>query len=202
MLQGRDDEDPHVRIHEPRASWTWMLWLGAAVFAGVPLLLLTQVASPGGPPALLLFAFPLAVAAVLVLVTRTSQRPGFTLAADGIHGGHAAGGRVLPWADVSEVAWRYAQDTGSADARGDRAPEGYAVHAILHDGGEVRLMDRVASRYGQQQDINEQLAAARGARVLPVGLDARIPTHDDGAWSGTPPSPGLTHWTGQELPSA
>ena len=68
----------------------------------------------------------------------------------------------------------------------------------------MRLMQRVAAKYGQQQDLNEQLVRARTAGALPVPFDATIPTHGEGAWSGTPPPPSRAHtsWGSGDLPPA
>ncbi len=162
-----------MEIREPRASWTWFLWLWAALFGGIPLMLLVMGAGSGdGPPAFLLL-FPVIAVAVLVPMTRRTLQVGFTLAEDGIHGAHDAEDTVLPWDQVERITWRWAEETSGVKVNGRPLPDGYALHAELTDGRAVRLMQRVAPKYGQQQDLNEQMARARNAGALPVPFTAR-----------------------------
>ncbi len=189
-----------MRIREPRAGWMGFLWLWALFFGGIPLFMLT-VAVPAGGPVLFILLFPLIAVAVMVPMTRRSLRAGFHLEDDGIHGAHDAEADVLPWSEVERIVWRWSHETSGVQVNGRALPDGYALHAVLRDGREVRLMQRVAPTYGQQQDLNEQLARATASGALPVPFDATIPTHDGGAWSGTPP-PGHTRWSGDDLPPA
>lgn len=198
-----------MEIREPRARWTVFLWLWALLFGGIPLLMLVMgVGSAGGPPVLLLLLFPAIAVAVVVPVARRTLQVGFTLAPDGIHGAHDAEDTVLPWGEVERIAWRWAEETSGVTVNGRPLPDGYALHAVLPDGRAVRLMQRVAATYGQQQDLNEQMARANTAGALPVPFDATIPTHGGGVWSGTPPSPpgprsrSHTTWDGGDLPPA
>ena len=191
-----------MQFREPRAGWVAFLWLWALFFGGVPLVMLGAGAAAGGAPVPFLLLFPLIAVAVLVPVTRRSLRAGFSLEEDGIHGAHDAESDVLPWAEVDRIQWRWAQETSGVKVNGRPLPDGYALHALLRDGREVRLMQRVAATYGQQQDCNEQLAAATASGALPVPFDATIPTHDGGEWSGTPPPRGHTRWDSEDLPPA
>lgn len=191
-----------MKIREPRAGWTWFLWLWAAGFGGVPLFILVTGTNGGDAPVLVLLLFPAVAVAVLVPMVRRTLQVGFTLAPDGIHGAHDAEATVVPWDQVEGIAWRWAEETSGVTVNGRPLPDGYALHALLTDGRPVRLMQRVAPTYGQQQDLNEQLARAQSAGVLPVPFDATIPTHDGGAWSGTPPSRSHTTWDGGDLPPA
>lgn len=190
-----------MRIREPRAGWVAFLWLWAAFFGGIPLLMLTMGAGRLGAPVLFILLFPLIALVVVGTTARRSLRAGFRLEPDGIHGAHDAERSVVPWDEVDHIAWRWSRETSGVKVNGSPLPDGYALHAVLRDGREVRLMQRVASRYGQQQDCNEQMAAAVLAGAVPCRFDATIPTHDGGAWSGTPP-PGHTTWRGDELPPA
>ena len=197
-------DDPggrRMQFREPRAGWVGFLWLWALVFGGVPLLMLA-VGGATGAPVVFLLLFPAIAVAVLVPTTRRSMRAGFSLEEDGIHGAHDAESDVLPWDQVERILWRFSRETSGVKVNGRPLPDGYALHARLHDGREVRLMQRVASTYGQQQDCNEQLAAAAAAGALPVPFDATIPTHDGGAWSGTPPPRSHMRWGADELPPA
>lgn len=192
-----------VQFREPRAGWVAFLWLWAIFFGGVPLLMLgVGAATGGGAPVAFLLLFPLIAVAVLVPTTRRSLRSGFSFEEDGIHGAHDAESDVLPWGEVEQLLWRWSQETSGVKVNGRPLPDGYALHARLRDGREVRLMQRVASTYGQQQDGNEQLAAAAASGVLPVPFDATIPTHDGGEWSGTPPPRHHTRWDPEDLPPA
>lgn len=192
-----------MRIREPRATWMAFLWVWALLFGGIPLVMLPMVARDGGPVPLLLL-FPVVAAVVLAGTLRRSLRAGFRLTGDGIEGVHDAEDHLVPWSDVSHVEWRWAEETSGVKVNGRPLPDGYALHAVLHGGRVVRLMQRVAPRYGQQQDCNEQLARAHADGLLPVPFDATIPTHDEGAWSGTPPPPPgsdqHTVWRGGEVP--
>ena len=190
-----------MRIREPRAGWIAFLWLWGLVFGGVPLVMLGAAGGSGAPVPFLLL-FPLIAAVVLGGVLRRSLRSGFTLEEDGIHGAHDAESDVVPWDEVDRIVWRWAEATSNVQVNGRPLPDGYALHALLHDGREVRLMQRVAATYGQQQDCNEQLAAAGASGVLPVPFDATIPTHDGGEWSGTPPPRSHTSWDAEDLPPA
>lgn len=190
-----------MRIREPRAGWTWFLWLWAALFGGVPLVMLVAGgASQGGAPVLFLLLFPAIAVAVLVPMVRRAMRVGFDLEQDGIHGAHDAEDSVVPWSEVDRIAWRWAEETSGVRVNGRPLPDGYALHAVLRDGRAVRLMQRVAARYGQQQDLNEQLARATTTGALPVPFDATIPTHGAGEWSGTPPPRSHTSWDGGDVP--
>lgn len=198
-----------MRIREPRAGWAWFLWLWGAGFGGIPLVMLVSGATSttGEPPVLFLLLFPAIAAAVLVPVVRRTLRAGFHLETDGIHGAHDAEASVVPWAEVERIEWRWAEETSGVTVNDRPLPDGYALHALLRDGRVVRLMQRVAPRYGQQQDLNQQLARAQAAGAVPVPFDATIPTHGEGEWSGTPPSrahTGRSHtdWTSADLPPA
>lgn len=191
-----------MRIREPRARWTWLLWVWAAVFGGIPLFILVTgtTSSDGDRPVLFLLLFPAIAVAVLVLLVRRSLRAGFEFGADGIHGAHDAETRVVPWDEVARIEWRWSEETSGVKVNGRPLPDGYALHAVLHDGRAVRLMQRVAASYGQQQELNERVVRAQAAGALPVAFDATIPTHGDGQWSGTPPSRTHTTWDGGDLP--
>lgn len=193
-----------MRIREPRAGWSVFLWLWAALFGGIPLFILFSGATSdqGDRPVLLLVLFPLIAVVVLGAMVRRSMRAGFELADDGIHGAHDAETTVVPWTDVERIGWRWAEDTSGVKVNGRPLPDGYALHAFLVDGRAVRLMQRVAAKYGQQQDLNEQMARAQAAGALPVAFDATLPTHGEGEWSGTPPSRNHTTWDGGDLPPA
>lgn len=195
-----------MQIREPRAGSSWLLWLWALMFGGIPLVMLvTGIGDAGGPAVFLLLLFPAIAVAVLVPLGRRTLQVGFTLAEDGIHGAHDAEDTVLPWGEVERIVWRWAEETSGVKVNGRPLPDGYALHAVLTDGRAVRLMQRVAAKYGQQQDLNEQMARANATGVLPVPFDATIPTHGGGAWSGTPPSPpsrSHTTWDGGDLPPA
>lgn len=189
-----------MRIREPRAGWVVFLWIWALFFGGVPLVILVVGWSdPARPPVLFILLFVVIAAAVLGATARWSLRAGFRLERDGIHGAHDAERSVVPWDEVERLAWRWSKETTGMKVNGRPLPDGYALHAVLRDGREVRLMQRVAPRYGQQQDLNDQLTRAAAAGALPVPFDATIPTHDGGEWSGTPP-PNHTTWTGADLP--
>ncbi len=191
-----------MKIREPRAGWTWFLWLWAAVFGGIPLMMLFTGAGAGGGPTVFLLLFPAIAVAVMVPMTRRALRAGFMLADDGIHGAHDAEDTVVPWSQVERITWRWAEEASGVKVNGRPLPDGYALHAELTDGRAVRLMQGVAAKYGQQQDLNAQLAEAGTAGALPVPFDATIPTHDGGEWSGTPPSRNHTTWDGGDLPPA
>lgn len=198
-----------MRIREPRAGWMGFLWLWATVFGGIPLfILVTGATSEGGAPLLFLLLFPTIAVAVMVPMVRRSTRAGFVLDDDGIHGAHDAETDVVPWDEVDRIAWRWAEETSGVKVNGRPLPDGYALHAMLRDGRAVRLMQRVAAKYGQQQDLNEQLVRAGAAGALPVPFDATIPTHGEGEWSGTPPPPSRrrsgahTSWGSGDLPPA
>ena len=191
-----------MRIREPRAGWMAFLWVWAAIFGGVPLVMLVAAPFAGGAPVLFLLLFPLIAAGVLAVAVRRSLRAGFTLGEEGIHGAHDAETDVVPWGEVERILWRWSEETSGVRVNGRPLPDGYALHARLRDGREVRLMQRVAATYGQQQDCNEQLAAAAASGRLPVPFDATIPTHDGGQWSGTPPPRSHTRWRAEDLPPA
>ncbi|MDZ7705091.1 MAG: hypothetical protein U5L04_11485 [Trueperaceae bacterium] len=192
-----------MRIREPRARGSWFIWLWAAMFGGIPLFILLSGATSddGSRPVLFLLLFP--AIAVAVLVSMSSMlRAGFSFEEDGIHGAHDAEKTVVPWADVERIVWRWSEETSGVKVNGQPLPDGYALHAELHDGRAVRLMQRVAPKYGQQQDLNEQLVRAQATGALPVPFDATIPTHGQGEWSGTPPPRGHMVWDGGDLPPA
>lgn len=192
-----------MRIREPRSSHTAFFWLWGAIFGGVPLaMMVLGGASSGDAPPFFLALFPVIAAVVVGGSLRRSMRSGFRFEEDGIHGAHDAESDVVPWGEVERIAWRWADETSGIEVNGRPLPDGYALHAVLRDGRAVRLMQRVAPRYGQQQDLNDQLARAAASGVLPVPYDAVIPTHDGGEWSGTPPPPGHTTWSSGDLPPA
>lgn len=192
-----------MRVREPRAGWMLFLWLWAVVFGGVPLLILSSGASStSGDSPVLLLLFPLVAGGVLAWLARRSLRAGFHLEHDGVHGAHDAETDVVPWDEVERIEWRWAEETSGVQVNGRPLPDGYALHALLRDGRAVRLMQRVAARYGQQQDINDQMTRAQAAGLLPVEFDGTIPTHGEGQWSGTPPSRSHTSWGGGDLPPA
>jgi hypothetical protein len=192
-----------MRIREPRAGHTAFLWLWGAMFGGIPLVIL--VAGPTGAerPPFWLWLFPLIAFVVVGATARRSLRSGFSLEDDGIHGAHDAESDVIPWGEVERIEWRWSRETSGVEVNGRPLPDGYALHAVLHDGRGVRLMQRVASRYGQQQDLNEAMVRAVHEGALRVPFDATIPTHDGGQWSGTPPPPrNHTAWDADDLPPA
>lgn len=192
-----------MKIREPRAGGMAFLWLWAVFFGGVPMLMLfmgTDV--EGNAPPLFLLLFPAVAVAVLIPMVRRSMRAGFHLEQDGIRGAHDAETTVVPWADIDRIVWRWSEQTSNVKVNGRPLPDGYALHAVLRDGRAVRLMQRVAARYGQQQDLNDQMARAGTAGVLPVPFDATIPTHGEGEWSGTPPPRSHSTWDADDLPPA
>ncbi len=192
-----------MRIREPRAGWMVFLWVWALFFGGIPLFILfTSWSGVNRPPVPFILVFVGIAAAVVVGTARWSLRAGFRFEEDGIHGAHDAERTVVPWEEVQRLTWQWAEETSGMEVNGRPLPDGYALHAVLRDGRTVRLMQRVAPRYGQQQDLNDQLARAAASGALPVPFDAMIPTHDGGEWSGTPPPRNHTTWTTEDLPPA
>ena len=207
MLRGdgrTSDGEVAMRIREPRSPHAWFFWVWGAFFGGIPLLVLLAggTGEPSDAPPFFLWLFPLVAVGVVGASLRRTLRAGFRFEEDGIHGAHDAESDVVPWDEVDRIVWRWADETSGVKVNGRPLPDGYALHAVLVDGRQVRLMQRVAPRYGQQQDLNDQLARAQLAGALRVAFDATIPTHDGGTWSGTPPPRGHTSWSGDDLPPA
>lgn len=160
-----------MRVREPREGWVAFVWVWAAIFGGVPLAALRSGEAVDGPvPVLLLL--PLIAVGVLVGVLRRSLRAGFTLAEDGIHGAHDSEDEVLPWSQVARLEWRWSGPTSDVKVNDEPLPSGPALHAVLHDGRAVRVMQRVARRRRQRRRIAATLASARSAGLLPVPFDA------------------------------
>lgn len=193
-----------MRIREPRAAHLAFFWIWGAFFGGIPLVIL--VAGGSGEPSdaapFWLWLFPLIAAVVVGASLRRTLRAGFRLEQDGIHGAHDAESDVVPWEEIERIEWRWAAETSGVKVNGRPLPDGYALHAVLRDGRAVRLMQRVAPKYGQQQRLNDQVTRAVVKGALPVPFDSTIPTHDGGQWSGTPPPSGHTTWSGDDLPPA